>query len=406
MDSIEIYVATHKKQDLILPKHCKYIQVNAEKEGKWPGYVHDNDISDNISEKNDSYCELTALYTIWKNSDAGIKGLFHYRRFFSDKTQVNVWNEGHIKRRKKEIRGSIISEDKIIELLAGSDIILEFPFAPFPLSVFEDLQRFVYIDDIWVMIRAVERRFPEYTGSLWEILNSHSISYCNMFIAKDSFVDEYCTWLFNLLTEIEDKTNIDGYDKDHKRIYGYLAEVLLNVYVKHNKYKAGYVYRTDLLEENTNNIRRTAFVESLNHIVTKFGFYPIGNPRTRQIRRVRYHNYKHPSERELWIREDSLSGIAGQFQHYLRVCGWRKTRIFNFLDGYMVEAFSPFAKIIVIIVDTKEKIITILKSIEQERARTPFGSLVACRIYCREEFDSKSYDYLIRKGITVINRNV
>ena len=81
MGKIEIYVAAHKPIECTLPEHCKLIQVNAKANGEWPGCLHDSDGQDNISSKNPNYCELTALYSMWKNSKADINGLFHYRRF-------------------------------------------------------------------------------------------------------------------------------------------------------------------------------------------------------------------------------------------------------------------------------------------------------------------------------------
>ena len=42
-----------------------------------------DDTGDNISEKRNSYCELTTQYWAWKNIDADYYGFMHYRRYFN-----------------------------------------------------------------------------------------------------------------------------------------------------------------------------------------------------------------------------------------------------------------------------------------------------------------------------------
>ena len=64
------------------------------KEKKLIGYQPDN-IGDNISSKNPSFCELTGLYWAWKNLDNEYLGLAHYRRHFkgSKKSKDKFDNE-------------------------------------------------------------------------------------------------------------------------------------------------------------------------------------------------------------------------------------------------------------------------------------------------------------------------
>ena len=230
--NVEVYVVTHKPIDFALPDYCKKIQVNAEANGQWPGYLHDNDNPDNISLKNPYYCELTALYSMWKNSTADIQGLFHYRRFIGG---IDTPQKSLLVIPVPNIRKNAISKQKIIEALKDSDLIVSFPYAPYPLNALEDLRIYVYWKDIQAMYSVIREYYPDYLPSLKHILSLEHISYCNVFIARREFTHEYCTWLFDVLGKIEDRISFDGYDTQHKRVLGYTTEVLLNVYIhKHN----------------------------------------------------------------------------------------------------------------------------------------------------------------------------
>ena len=81
---IQVYVVSHSEEDIRdIDANDVYVPLFVGRDGKDNfGFVSD-DTGDNISSKNSSYCELTGLYWMWKNSTADIIGLVHYRRYFA-----------------------------------------------------------------------------------------------------------------------------------------------------------------------------------------------------------------------------------------------------------------------------------------------------------------------------------
>ena len=93
---MKVYVVTHKPFDGRLPENYEYIQVNAANNARFCALT--DDTGENISAKNPCYCELTAMYWIWKNDhENDIVGLAHYRRFLTtNKFTTALHNKLHL----------------------------------------------------------------------------------------------------------------------------------------------------------------------------------------------------------------------------------------------------------------------------------------------------------------------
>ncbi|MBQ9594255.1 MAG: DUF4422 domain-containing protein, partial [Synergistaceae bacterium] len=258
--SVEVYVATHKKIDFALPDYCSKIQVNAERNGKWEGYLHDNDnAEDNISLKNPNYCELTALYSMWKNCRADIQGLCHYRRYFSG-IKASERNEFNILVSEQEVKKACISQENIVGVLQHYDVILLNPDTPYitsdtSITVFEVFREVCYWKDVLELRNVIRDYYPGYLEAFYTVMNSDRYSRCNMFIAGRDFVNSYCTWLFDVLDKVEQRISLEGYNAQRARVLGYLSEILLNVYVLKLKLRCMYYCRLRTVEENICKIR-------------------------------------------------------------------------------------------------------------------------------------------------------
>lgn len=179
---------------------------------------HD-DTYDTISYKNPFYCELTALYWMWKNVDCTNIGLCHYRRFF-----VNVANN--------EVFPVSISE--LDSLLEAADIIV--PHVSYlKTTVKKHYEMNVKNNGLDLVCNIISKDDPSYIPYIQKVLNAKECFYCNMFYSNKRIIDRYCTWLFNILGQLEPKVNMAGWNQYEKRLYGFLAEILFNIWISHEK---------------------------------------------------------------------------------------------------------------------------------------------------------------------------
>lgn len=173
---------------------------------------------DNISVKNPNYNELTALYWGWKNLDVDGMGLVHYRRYLSLKGGKSFDN--------------ILTMDESKKLLSKYDVIL-----PKRRNYYIETNKSHYLhvhekEPLEVMTKVIRQDYPEYVPAMEKVFNRTWAHMFNMFIMKKEILNEYCTWLFDILSKVEDQIDIREYTTYEKRVYGFLSELMLDIWLE------------------------------------------------------------------------------------------------------------------------------------------------------------------------------
>ena len=213
-----IVVATHKEYPI--PENALYIPVQAGT-AIHPAlpYTGDN-TGKNISGKNANFCELTALYWAWKNMDADYLGLCHYRRYFAE--------PGFTHRKK------ILSAETAERLLRKTSVILPVKRNYFIETGYSQYVHAHHEEDLVVTRAVLLERFPEYVPAFDRTLGRITGHRFNMFIMRRDLSDAYCEWLFGILFALEERLDISAYSDYDKRVFGFVGERLLDVWIETN----------------------------------------------------------------------------------------------------------------------------------------------------------------------------
>ena len=232
---INIMVVAHRPAFIADNPHLKSIQVGTSQTGKLEGMDYYDNTGDNISSKNKSYCELTAIYWTWKNLDSDYYGLFHYRRYlaFMNDDETDDYDGraypdiqsslGKIRLEDKRMRSIIESYDLLLPrkgdtLTTSGDI-----------SSYEHYRNSHYIKDLDYCIKLIEQKYPE-VAKYTHVLNDRKAYFANMFIMKKEIFGDYCSFLFDILEDFEKNNDFSDYNTQQSRVVGYLAERLSNIY--------------------------------------------------------------------------------------------------------------------------------------------------------------------------------
>lgn len=231
----KIIVVTHK--DYIMPTDNLYLPicVGIGRDRLKDKFQADN-IGDNISDKNSTYCELTAIYWAWKNLKADYVGIAHYRRHFT------------IKENSQNIVDALTTE-QLSGLVETSSVIVpkakKYPFSSLKFHYINSLKGYneIHKQDLQWLAEAIAELHPKYMQTFESVINGHHAHMLNMYIMRYELFNAYCEWMFSVINKVVEKARSRD---DQNRYAGALSEFLLEVWLIYNKLEYKEVYLLEM----------------------------------------------------------------------------------------------------------------------------------------------------------------
>lgn len=159
-----------------------------------------------ISHKNRQYCEMTAVYWVWKNTNHDWIGIEHYRRHLLVKPEM---------------------------LTDDVDAIMPLPYICYPNEVTQFL-RFTTKHVLEALLNALQSIHPKEYNAYCDILyGTYQYTY-NLVCARHDVFDAYCRWFFEI-TEYMETMSDDVPEIKETRALSYVAEALTNLYFMYHQ---------------------------------------------------------------------------------------------------------------------------------------------------------------------------
>lgn len=253
---IKIFVSHRIDLDSVTIDNPLYIPVRCgatfdERTEEEIGGMLGDDTGDNISEKRDSFCELTVLYWAWKNVRADYYGLCHYRRY------ISFANQSYRPTQDKSgfVVDGVLSDKSIKKYCLGNegimrDEISKFDFITTPsedvfyawdgrhdsmYKLCQDRNRDFDMKGVDTLIDIINEKYPQYSEDTEEYFSGHYAKYYNCIIVKKQLFDELCSFVFDVLFELENRIDSTYYSMWKKRMPGFMAENLIGIFYLHLK---------------------------------------------------------------------------------------------------------------------------------------------------------------------------
>lgn len=354
--SVKIFTMTHKSFDL--PPDDTYIPMQVGAEGKEDlGYLKDN-IGDNISSLNPFFAELSGMYWVWKNVvQYDYVGICHYRRY-----PVNADNMG-------------MSATEYEAVLSSCDLITS-KLIELPNPYYVGYKANHNIRDLELIGKVLGELYPDYKKCFEDTVHDRYTYFGNIIVAPKALFDEYCAWLFPIFFRVHEMIGkeLEEYDDYHKRMYGFVSEILLYVWVKVRGLKA-YECKIGMLGEKKETIE---LKQKLSEYFMK-------------------HDYKGAQkyfETVLKVRPDVMmeaSDVTGELKLCMQIiatCNYECSASDN--PRFVLEYIDDYRRLMELFSSINKNVVHLMKNEEIEDAKAV--------ILCVDDFaryaKSRGYDYI------------
>ncbi len=219
---IKIVIAIHKPY--WVPEDPAYLPLHVGKAGKKDIGFSGDDTGDHISGRNPTFCELTGLYWAWKNLQAEYVGLVHYRRYFTRKEVRNTDKK----------KAQILGKEEWEKILSAHPVVVADKrryYIETNRSHYNHAHPAIGLDETE---RIIQEKYPEYSAAFTTVMDRTWAHMFNMFVMRRDLFDAYCQWLFSVLFELEKRLDISAFDAYNSRVFGFVSERLLDVWLEKN----------------------------------------------------------------------------------------------------------------------------------------------------------------------------
>ncbi|WP_168393264.1 DUF4422 domain-containing protein [Erwinia amylovora] len=279
--NISIYTSHHKPSAFLSSPVIKPIHVgkaNSLDEICCPG----DDSGDSISLKNPFYCELTAHYWVWKNTDiSDYVGFMHYRRHFNfsddQYKDEDVWGMVSCSEIDADYENEFgLDEDSIKKCIGDADLLLPKKWSVKVAGNINNFEHYkvsdhLHIEDYQNALDILTDKYPEYKKAVTLFNDAHNGYYTNMYVMKRDLFIEYSDWLFSILSDLEETLYFKNYSQQEKRVFGHISERLFNIFIikkiADSKIKIKEIQRTFIRKETFNSYLLPQYISNSVPIV-------------------------------------------------------------------------------------------------------------------------------------------